>query len=136
MLLHMPKFPKLDETYPSPEVSSGEMFLNYWPTWPLFLQNWNTFRPKSMLIYRTNKDFRPLPLSDFTNKSRNSLVSAKRYFSRWLGAYNLLFDIFYVEAQIRLLSNKLFIEEALVFNWNYNLRNYKIFKYVQPFFYV
>ena len=35
---------------------------------------------------------------------------------------------------MQLLSNKFFIEEALVFNWNYNLRNYKLFKYIQPFF--
>ena len=132
--LRISKFSKLDETYPLPEVNKSVMFSNYSSTWPLFLQNWNTFRPKSTLIYKTNRDFRLLFLSDSTDKSRNSLVSAKRYFSRWLDAYNLLFNVFYVEAQIQLLSNKLFIEEALVFNWNYNLRNYKIFKYVQPFF--
>ena len=73
-------------------------------------------------------------LSDSGYTRNNSLISAKRYFSRWLDTYSLLFNLFYVEAQIQLLSNKFFIEEALVFNWNYNLRNYKLFKYIQPFF--
>jgi len=32
------------------------------------------------------------------------------------------------------MSNKLFIEEAMVFNWHFSSRNYKLFKYVQPTF--
>lgn len=33
----------------------------------------------------------------------------------------------------QVLSNRFFVEEALVFNWEYSYKNYKLFKYVQPF---
>lgn len=33
-----------------------------------------------------------------------------------------------------MVSNKLFMEESLVFNWQYSYKDYKMFKYVQPFF--
>jgi hypothetical protein len=73
-------------------------------------------------------------LSHSTDKSSASVVSARKYFARWVDSYNLLFNIFYSDASIQMLSNKLFMEESLVFNWQYSARNYKMFKFTQPYF--
>ena len=31
------------------------------------------------------------------------------------------------------MGNKLFLEETLVFNWHYSFKDYKIYRFVQPF---
>lgn len=103
-------------------------------TWSLFLQSWTIFRPKVTSNYAVHYEFRLMFLADSGVQRFNSLLSAQRYFHRWLDSYNLLFNLFYVEAQIQMVSNNLFIEETLLFNWDYNFRNFKIFKFSQPFF--
>ena len=40
----------------------------------------------------------------------------------------------YGASNVQLLSNKSFVEESLVFNWHYSIKNYKLFKFIQPFF--
>lgn len=102
--------------------------------WSAFLNSWGSTRPKNNLHYCTNRDFQLFFLSHTNGKFAVSVVSARRYFARWVDSYNLLFNIFYTDASIQMMSNRLFIEESLVFNWQYNSRNYKIFKYTQPYF--
>lgn len=130
----MRKFSIKDENYPLTALNIPIKYRNRNSQWSLFLHNWETFRPKSTLIYSTNREFRLMFLSASAGKVTGNLISAKRYFSRWLDSYNLLFNLFYSESQFQLFSNKLFIEESLVFNWNYSYRNYKLFKHLQPFF--
>ena len=130
----MRKFSIKDETYPLTPLNTPIQYKNRNSQWSLFLHNWETFRPKSTFIYSTNREFRLMFLSASAVKVTSNLVSAKRYFSRWLDSYNLLFNLFYSESQFQLFTNKLFIEESLVFNWNYNYRHYKLFKHLQPFF--
>lgn len=62
------------------------------------------------------------------------LVSAARYFLRWTDSYDLIYNLFYMRGRSQLLTNKFFTEEALSFNWQYSLKNYRLFKYIQPFF--
>ena len=131
---NIPKFFKRDETYPFPTPNPYIVYHNENRHWSLFLQNWKLTRPKRSYLYNTNREFRLMFFSESGYKPFNALTSASRHFSRWLDSYNLLFNLFFVESQIQLFTNKLFIEEALVFNWNYNYRNYKLFKYTQPFF--
>jgi len=102
--------------------------------WSAFLNSWGSTRPKSNLHYHTNRDFQLMFLSHSTDDLAVSVISARKYFARWVDAYNLLFNIFYSDASIQMMSNRLFIEESLVFNWQYSSRNYKIFKYTQPYF--
>lgn len=45
-----------------------------------------------------------------------------------------MFNLLYVTPRVQLFSNKLFIEETLVFNWYYSKKNYKLFRYTQPFY--
>ena len=33
----------------------------------------------------------------------------------------------------QVLGSRFFIEESLVFNWQYSYKNYKLYKFVQPF---
>jgi hypothetical protein len=73
-------------------------------------------------------------VSDSANCKFNSVMSAKRYFARWVDSYNLLFNLFYADVQVQAFSNKLFIEESLVFNWSQSFMDYKVFKFTQPFF--
>ena len=108
---------------------SGSKFL-----WNAFISFWESSRPKGNLQYCTNRDFRLLFLSHSSDNRTTPVVSARKYFSRWIDANNLLFNLFYVGASVQMLSNKLFMEETLIFNWRYCLRNYKMFKYVQPYF--
>ena len=102
--------------------------------WPFFLQSWSTFRPKGNPIYSTNRNFRLFFLAGSPEKSHITLISSKKYFARWLDSYNLMFNLFYVDPNVQLLTNKTFIEEALVFNWNLGIKDYKLFKFLQPFF--
>lgn len=69
-----------------------------------------------------------------SSKPFNALISADRYYARWVDAYNLLFNLHYADAQVQAFSNKLFIEESLVYNWNQSYKDYKLFRYVQQFF--
>ena len=73
-------------------------------------------------------------LSHSTDDLAVSVISARKYFARWVDAYDLLLNIFYPDASIQMMSNRLFIEESLVFNWQYSSRNHKIFKYTQQYF--
>lgn len=102
--------------------------------WHLFLQNWKIFRPKTNLLYTTNREFRLFFLAGSPNVQKTSIISVARYFSRWVDSYNLLFNLFYIESFVQIFSNKVFMEESLIFNWHYGVKNYKIFKLVQPFF--
>lgn len=102
--------------------------------WSAFLNSWSSTRPKGNLHYQTNRDFQLMFISHCTDEFATSIVSARRYFARWVDSYNLLFNIFYTDASVQMMSNRLFIEESLVFNWQYSSRNYKIFKYTQPYF--
>lgn len=102
--------------------------------WALFTQNWATFRPKSNAIYSTNRDFRLFFLAGSPERSFSAVISSQRYFLRWVDSYNFLFNLFYVESNSQLLTNKVFIEESLAFNWHLSYKNYKLFRLVQPFF--
>jgi hypothetical protein len=102
--------------------------------WNLFLQTWSLTRPKGNHHYAAHRDFRTMFISPTFDIRANSLISASRYFKRWVDSYDLLFNLFYLRTSVQLLSNKFFIEESLIFNWQYNIKNYKVFKYVQPFF--
>ena len=97
-----------------------------------FITHWQLARPKSMYDYTVHRDFRLLFLHTDSHDVHSALISARKYFSRWVDSYNLMFNLFYAEPSVQMLSNKLFIEESLVFNWDYSLKNYKLFKYTQP----
>ena len=101
--------------------------------WTLFLQTWALARPKSNMHYTVHRDFRLFFLSLARTSPNGALVSPKGYYNRWVNTYNFLFNLFFVNSFTQVLANKFFIEEALVFNWEYSYKNYKVFKYVQPF---
>lgn len=102
--------------------------------WNSFIGFWGSSRPKSNLQYCTNRDFKLLFMSHSSDNYATSIISARRYFSRWVDANNLLFNLFYSGASVQMLSSNIFMEETLIFNWQYSSRNYKLFKYVQPYF--
>lgn len=102
--------------------------------WLFFLQSWQLQRPQGSLTYNTHRDFRIMFMANNAGSPFNSLISSRRYFARWVDAYNFIFNLMYADAQVQVLSNKLFLEESLVFNWNYSLYDYKLFRYIQPFF--
>jgi hypothetical protein len=117
------------------EIALGRVSLT--PTqklWTLFLQVWSFSRPKGNFHYTPNRDFRVMFFAPAPESRSEALVSASRYFARWTDSYDLLRNLFYVNGRTQLLTNKFFIEEALAFNWQYSLKNYKLFRYVQPFF--
>jgi len=99
-----------------------------------FLTHWQLSRPKAMYDYFVHRDFRLLFLHTDSHGVHSALISANKYFKRWVDSYNLLFNLFYAEPSVQMLSNKLFIEESLVFNWSHSKKNYKLFKYTQPWF--
>jgi hypothetical protein len=102
--------------------------------WQYFLQSWKIQRPNTNVNYKVHREFRLMFLSNSSSRSSNSLVSASRYFSRWVDSYNLLLNLHYADAQAQALSNKLFLEESLIFNWNQSLQDYKLFRYTQQYF--
>ena len=133
--LDIPSMPKrsyrLASLHTNP-VTHSPIFTNSTFLFRAFLLNWQLTRPKSEYSYTTHHDFRLLFLQADVQSLDYALVGAKRYFLRWVDSYNLLFNLFYSDPSVQLLSNKTFIEESLTFNWQYSLKNYKLFKYTQP----
>jgi hypothetical protein len=101
--------------------------------WPVFLQSWSVMRPKGNIHYTTNRDFRLFFLTTAPESGHNTLVSPRGYFSRWVDSYNFVFNLFFVDSFAQLMGSRLFVEESLVFNWQYSFKNYKLYKFVQPF---
>ena len=102
--------------------------------WTHFLQYWAQARAKSNHVYTVHQDFRVMFLSGLSPSKSHSLLSPSRIYSRWVESLNLLFNLFFVNASVQITTNRLFIEEALVFNWHSSLKNHKIFRYLQPIF--
>jgi len=110
-------------------------FTKHSELWLLFCQNWETFRPKAATLYRIHRDFRLFFLvSPCSASNKNQLMCTKRYFAKWLDSYNFMFNLFYATPHVQLFSSNTFIEEVLTFNWHYSFRDYKLFKFTQPFF--
>ena len=102
--------------------------------WTHFLQYWTQVRAKSNHVYTVHQDFRVMFLSGLSPSKSHSLISPSRIYSRWVESLNLLFNLFFINANVQITTNRLFIEEALVFNWHSSLKNHKIFRYLQPIF--
>ena len=135
--------------YPFPQFNTKKLFKavepkSYTPKpiyygeeralWTFFNQSWHILRPKGTVTYKTHREFRIMFMHDSGSRPLTGIISASRVFARWTDAYNLFFNLAYSDAEVQLFSNKLFLEEALVFNWNQSLFDYKLFKYTQPFF--
>ena len=102
--------------------------------WTHFLAYWAQVRPKTNDIYFVHSEFRVMFMSGANLNSTLDLVSIRRIYTRWLSSHNLLLNLFYSKSTVQALTHKLFLEESLVFNWHYSYQNYKLFKYIQPFF--
>lgn len=102
----------------------------------LFTQFWQLSRPKGNSYAWTHRDFRHLGLKGMPHprKTTDLLINASYFFSRWSDAHNLLFNLLYSTPTVQLLSNKSMLEESLIFNWHYSVKDYKLFKFTQPFF--
>ena len=101
--------------------------------WRLFLQTWSIMRPKGNIHYAIERDFRLFFLSLNKKSMNSSLVNPRGYYNRWVNSYNFIFNLFFVESYVQLMGSRFFIEEALVFNWQYSYKNYRLYKFVQPF---
>ena len=101
--------------------------------WHLFLQTWALTRPKGNVHYSVERDFRLFFLALAKKSTRSSLVNPRGYYNRWISSYNFVFNLFFVDSFTQLIGSRFFIEEALVFNWHYSYKNYRLFKFVQPF---
>ena len=119
----------LGKSYRSRPLRKHEQFA-------LFSQFWQLSRPKSNSYAWTHRDFRHMGLKGVPHPSRTDdlLVNASYFFSRWSDTHNLLFNLLYAAPIVQLLANKSMLEETLVFNWQYSIRDYKLFKFTQPFF--
>ena len=119
-------------TYSLPRVNFSEKSILV----QIFHGFWEISRPKSNQLSWTHQDFRLMFMRSHPQPStlNLALINSERYFSRWVDSYNLLFNLFYTSPTSQLLTNKVFLEESLTFNWHYSTKNYKLFKYVQPFF--
>ena len=111
--------------------------LHFVPTVKLltnFIKLWTLIGSKSNTEYKIHRDFQLMFMSHSSDKRTSSLLDARKFFSRWLNSYNFLFNLFYISSASQMFSNKLFIEESLIFNWKNKVTNYKLFKYIQPIF--
>ena len=62
-------------------------------------------------------------------------MAVSKFYVRWTSALNLLMNLSFFSASMYAFSSKLFVEEALTFNWNLSLLDYKLFKYTHQLFY-
>ena len=121
----------LDHTTPTVPVSLKLKSHNV--LWHLFLQTWALTRPKGNIHYSVEKDFRLFFLALAKKSPQSSLVNPRGYYNRWINSYNFVFNLFFVDSFAQLMGSRFFIEEALVFNWHYSYKNYRLYKFVQPF---
>ena len=121
----------LDST--NPTVPSSIKIKSHDSLWYLFLQTWALTRPKGNIHYSVERDFRLFFLALAKKSTQSSLVNPRGYYNRWVSSYNFMFNLFFVDSFTQLMGSRFFVEEALVFNWHYSYKNYRLYKFVQPF---
>lgn len=102
-----------------------------WSTFQLF---WEVTRPKGNHFASVHGAFSLFFPTNYKKSHPFELLNIEYYFSRWVLNYNFLYNLAFANAGLQLLTHKIFIEESLVFNWRYNRQNFKIFKFIQPYF--
>jgi hypothetical protein len=119
---------------PSRRQNLQPRFVHSSELWSLFITSWGLSRSTVNTPFVPHRDFKLLFVGPTLNLRTPNLIDAGRYFARWTDSYNLMFNLFYADSSVQLMSNRLFVEESMIFNWHYSSKNYKLFKYVQPSF--
>ena len=90
-------------------------------------------RSKGFERFFVHREFKLFFLTSTGNSDSKCIVNSRGYFRRWVDSYNFIFNLFFVESHSQLMGSKLFLEEALAFNWQGDKKHYKIYKYTQPY---
>ena len=96
---------------------------------------WRLYQTKGSSQYQVNRDFKVLFFICTDQSSVYDLIGLQKFYLRWEAALNLMFNLAFHDARLVAFSNKIFIEEALAFNWSLNLQNFKLFKFSQSILY-
>ena len=72
----------------------------------------------------------------YHRKKHICILNAGTYYNKWMENYVLLFNIFYVNLNLQLFSNKFFIDETLAINWDTNLYTHQLFKNIKPVYFL
>lgn len=94
-----------------------------------FQEYWMLHQAKGNYIWTTHADFKLMFLVAMDRKAFYNTMAVSRFYIRWLGGLHLLSNLAFFEASIFAFTSKLFVEEALSFNWHLSYMNYKLFKY-------
>ena len=123
--------PDLTNTF----TPSGPGAVNLENTFSFFKEYWQVYQSKGVARFSLHREFR---LIFFTGSGGGAydIMSLQHFYTRWESGCNLIFNIVYFDATIFAFTHKLFIEEALTFNWLVNLMSYKLFRYSQGTFYL
>lgn len=79
-------------------------------------------------------NFKPLFISQTSGLTQ--LINVNKLFTKWVNSYNFLLNIFFNKLNMFLFSSKVFKNEVISFNWSFNLLDYRLFKYSNPYFYM
>lgn len=123
---HMPAVNDLSQ--PKPYFIKENLF-----SW--FKEYWTLHQAKGNYIWTTHADYKLMFLVSMDRRGFYNTMAVSRFYVRWSGGVNLLSNLTFFNASVYAFTSKVFVEEALTFNWNLSYMNYKLFKYAHQLFY-
>ena len=106
------------------------------PEFHWFKAYWSLHQSKSNMQFSVHPDFKLLFFVCFDRKGVYGVVGISKFYSRWKLAHNLILNLAFFNAKLHSFTNKVLIEESMIFNWRHSLLNYKLFKYTQSLMYL
>jgi len=101
----------------------------------LFKEYWLLHQTRLNVRWTTHQAFKTMFFVSLDRQGSYNVIGLSKFYLRWKNAHTLLLNLFFFESSIFTFTNKLFLEEALVFNWNLNFVEYKFFKFSQNLIY-
>lgn len=97
-----------------------------------FQEYWMLHQSKINFQFSTHRDFKTMFFTCVDRSGVYNIVGISKFYSRWKNAHTLLLNLTFFKSNLLAFTNKIFVEESMVFNWRLNYTQYKFFKYTQP----
>lgn len=71
----------------------------------------------------------------FSQYQTTYYLNIPKMHSKWNNTCNFILNLFFIKSNLMVFTVKTLKNEALSFNWSFNLLNYNLFKYASPIFF-
>lgn len=100
-----------------------------------FKEYWMLHQSKGNYVWTTHAEYKLMFLVAMDRGGFYNTIAVSRFYVRWSGGVHLLSNLSFFNASVYAFTSKVFVEEALTFNWNLSYMNFKLFKYAHQLFY-